>query len=154
MKTSDVQALLDRRRRLLHLTTIGMKISEAVDKISLEFKCGKRTVWRDWQSRGDWILLLLKISPEEKDHFIWDALASLAEAKQEAYNTYLDVEGMARVAAIRVYLDAVKAEVEMRQSLGLLPTEPSRIQHRIVMLQGKFVEIGPDGKPITEGTAK
>jgi len=61
---------------------------------------------------------------------------------------------MARVAAVRVYLDAVKAEVEMRQSLGLLPTEPLKIQHRIVMLQGRFVEIGPDGKPVTSGPAK
>jgi hypothetical protein len=53
------------------------------------------------------------------------------------------------VAAVRVYLETIKAEIEMRQKLGLLPTEPLRIQHRIVMLQGRFVELGPDGKPVS-----
>jgi hypothetical protein len=154
MTSSSFHVLVDRRRRLLHLTIIGIKITDAVGKVSQEFKCGQRAVWNDWKVRDQWIPVLLKIGPEERDRVVWDALASLAEAKQEAYNTYLAVEGMARVAAIRVYLDAVKAEVEMRQSLGLLPTEPLRIQHRIVMLQGRFVEIGPDGKPVTEGAAK
>lgn len=148
MTSSSFHALVDRRRRLLHLTIIGVKITDAVKKVSQEFKCGPRTVWNDWKLREQWIPLLLNLGPEERDRVVWDALASLAEAKQEAYNTYLAVEGMARVAAIRVYLDAVKAEVEMRQSLGLLPTEPLRVQHRIVMLQGRFVEIGPDGKPV------
>lgn len=135
---------------MLHLTIVGMEVSEAVEKVSEEFKCSKRTVWRDWKMRNQWIPFLVKIDPEEKERVVWDALASLAEAKQEAYNTYLAVEGMARVAAVRVYLEAVKAEVEMRQKLGLLPTEPLKVQHRIVMLKGRFVEIGPDGKPILD----
>ncbi len=130
------------------MTIIGVDVSKAIDKVAEEFKCGKRTLYRDWKTRDQWIPLFVKTDPEEKEHVVWDALASLAEAKQEAYNTYLSCEGMARVAAVRVYLDAIRAEIEMRQKLGLLPTEPVRVQHRIVMLQGRFVELGPDGKPI------
>lgn len=146
MGSGKLENLLLRRARLLHLTIIGVDVSKAIDKVAEEFKCGKRTLYRDWKTRGEWIPLFVKTSPEEMKYVVWDALASLAEAKQEAYRAILSSEGMARVAAVRVYLDCVKTEIEMRQDLGLLPTEPLRMQRRIIMLRGHFVELGPNGE--------
>lgn len=154
MRTCDVQRLLDRRRRLLHLTTVGLNVTLAVDNVCEEYHCAQSTVWHDWNVRDKWIPLLLKMGPEDKDRVVMDALASLHEARQAAFNTYAAAEGMIRVAALRLFLDAVKAEIEMRQTLGLLPTEPLKIQHRIVMLQGRFVEVGSDGKLVGAAVAK
>jgi len=154
MKTRDVQRLLDRRRRLLHLFTIGMKVTPAVDKICEEFHCARSTVWHDWDTKNEWIPLLLKLGPEYKDEVIMDTLASIHEAKQEAYNTSLTVEGMPRVAALRLYEDTIKDEIKIRQTLGLLPREPLKIQHRIVMLQGKFVKVDSNGKIVDTEVSK
>lgn len=150
MRTTALANLVNRRQRLLHLTTAGMPVTEAINLLSEELAVGKRTLWDDWKTKAEWLPLLLQVKPEDKDNVILSALAKITEATQEAYKTYVSEEGMARVSALRLYLEAVKLEIDIRQTLGLLPTEPLRIQQRIIMLEGRFVRIGPDGKPIDE----
>jgi hypothetical protein len=145
------EQILERRRKLLHLVTVGVKTSDAVKQVCEDFDCTRSTVWRDWELRDEWIPTLLQLSPEQKDTVVREALAQLKEATHEAYVTYLETNrGMARVAAIREYREAVIAEIELRQKLGLLPSEPLRVEQRIVMLQGRFVRVDANGKPVHE----
>lgn len=151
MRQKALAYLVNRRQKLVHLTTAGMPVTDAVKLLAEEFSVTERTLWSDWKTKAEWMPLLLQVKPDDKDNVILAVLAKLNEATQEAYKTYLSCSGeMARVSALRVYLEAIMRELEARQTLGLLPTEPLRIQQRIVMLGGKFVRIGPDGKPIID----
>jgi hypothetical protein len=70
MSVGTLENALNRRRRLLHLTIIGVDMSKAIEKVSLEFKCGKRTLYRDWKTRDKWIPLFVKTDPEEKQRVV------------------------------------------------------------------------------------
>lgn len=94
----------------------------------------------------DWLPILFKTGKEGKDTAIFDRLAELEEAKMEAYRTYLRADGMTRVAALRLHLDAVKEDVRFRQSLGLLHAEPMKVEERIMMVAGRFCRVDRDGK--------
>jgi hypothetical protein len=53
---------------------------------------------------------------------------------------------MIRVAALRLYLDAVKEDVRFRQGLGLLQAEPMKVEERVMMVGRRFRRVGRDGK--------
>lgn len=147
MRQTALARLVNRRQRLLHLTTAGIPITDAVGMLSSELSVSKCTLWKDWKTRSEWLPLLLQIKPEERENVILVTLARLSEATQEAYKTYVSCRvEMARVAALRLYLEAIKVEVELRQSLGLLTSRSLRVDERIVMIEGRFCRVTPEGK--------
>ena len=148
-----VEMLMSRRARLLHLIVAGMTISEAVEVLSKE--CGVRPlqVWRDWMSRQEWQPLLLRVSSEQVRESVMQLLSELKEAKEQAYQTYLSCQNEhARVNAIRVYAECVVKDFEVRQKLGLLAPVTFGVEQRVIMREGRFVVVGPDGEPITDDT--
>jgi len=131
---------------LIHLTAAGLSVRESTRMLSEEFGCSERTIWRDWKTRVEWLAILFKTGEGGKDAAVFDRMAELEEAKMEAYRTYLREEGMIKVAALRLYLDAVKEDVRFRQSLGLLHAEPMKVEERVMMVGGRFCRVGRDGK--------
>jgi hypothetical protein len=123
----------------MHLTLAGMSVNEAAKTLSREFNVSERQIWLDWETKDKWVPALFKVKPEQQEKVLAEALANLNEVRSEAYKTYLAAETeTGRSAALRVLMEAVKTEIQVRQSVGLLPTEPIRVDQRILMIKGQW----------------
>ncbi|MGA2767919.1 MAG: hypothetical protein ABSF24_06345 [Candidatus Bathyarchaeia archaeon] len=87
MGSRGLSKIVERRKRLIHLTTAGLSIRESAKMLSEEFSCSERTIWRDWKIRLEWLAILFKTGEGGKDTVVFDRLAELEEAKVEAYRT-------------------------------------------------------------------
>lgn len=149
-----IEQLISRRARLIHLTTAGLTVSEAVEQLAKEYTVRPLQIWRDWMTRYEWLPFLLKTDQAEMRRVVLDRLAQLKEAIDQAYQTYLSCRSEhVRVNAIRLYMDSVTKDLEIRQKLGLLPAETILVEQRVVMLEGKFVIIGADDRLIKDDRA-
>lgn len=147
MRSEDFALLVERRRKLVQLIASGMSVNRAAKVLSEEFHVSERQIWKDWRSMNTWAPALCQFGDEQKDEIL-KYLIELDEVVKEAYRTYLVAKNdNARVGALRLYLHTLVTIIKVRQKLGLMPKETPKAEPRIIMIQGRFCTVGPDGKP-------
>jgi hypothetical protein len=133
----------------MQLTVVGMNATEAVKTLSREFGVSERTVWQDWRSRDEWLPVVYKVQPQEQKKAIIEALVNLNQVRTCAYQCYLSAKKEStRISALRLALDVVVKEIQIRQGIGLVRTESFDVEERIIMIEGRFCRVTPDGKAI------
>lgn len=115
--------IFERRLEMLRLYLQGIRPSRIVSQIVRDksIDASERSLWRDWKSRGEWMPALTRLNEGAGDLPIAETMGALMEARRLAFNTYLRADNSnARVGALRIIKELVEAEIELRQSLGLL----------------------------------
>lgn len=154
MRSEDFALLVERRRKLVHLIVSGMSVNRAAKVLSKEFDVSERQIWKDWRSMDTWAPALCQFGNEQRDE-VFKYLMELEEAIKEAYRIYLTAKNdNVRIGAVRLYLHTIVTNFNVRQKLGLLPKGPQKAEERIIMLQGRFCTVGPDGKATPVNSSK
>jgi hypothetical protein len=113
-------ALFHRRKTMLITHYSGRLNPASLKQLSLDFGCTQKALLNDWAERENW------------EPFIWEnhqahddgkaLLNQMQLAREEAvYLMKTAKGGNARVGAIARLVEAVQVDIELRQSLGLLP---------------------------------
>jgi len=146
VRSEDFALLVERRRKLVQLTVAGMSVNRAAKVLSEEFHVSERQIWKDWRSMNTWAPALCQLGNEQKDE-IFKYLNELDLLSKEVYRIYLNAKNdNARVGAVGLYLKTIVTNIKVRQKLGLMPKGPLKAEQRIIMIQGEFCTVGPDGK--------
>jgi hypothetical protein len=112
--------LFHRRKTMLVMSESGRLNPASLKQLSLDFGCSQKTLLNDWAEHEKW------------EPFIWENQQAHEDGKKKLYPLRLAREeavylmktaksAMVRVAAISRVVETVQAEVELGQSLGLLP---------------------------------
>ena len=119
--------LFHRRKTMLVTYYSGRLNPAALKQMALDFGCTEKTLLNDWVDRGNWEPFIWESWQANKDGK--DLLNMLQLAREEAlYLMKTCKVPNARVGAIARFIDSIKVEVELNQSLGFLPrakVEPS-----------------------------
>jgi hypothetical protein len=119
--------LFHRRKTMLVTYYSGRLNPTALKQMSLDFGCSEKALLNDWVDRGNWEPFIWESEQANKDGK--DLLNQLQLAREEAlYLMKTCKVPNARVGAIARFTEAIKTEIELKQSLGLLPrakVEPS-----------------------------
>lgn len=129
--TPRTVAILDRMLRMAELLSQRMKPKEIINQIVGETGCSASAAWRTWQTRKDWLPKIVKV-PEELGEAFADIILDLREARRLSLNLYYTANWApgAQVGALRNVGDFADREFKMRQSIGDLPTEPIKLEHK------------------------
>lgn len=116
----------DRRVEMLRQALQGIRPSAIVKSIQanddLNVGVSDSTLWDDWTKREEWMPVLLRIREDIAELPISEAFAGLLEARRLAFNLYLRAKNdFAKVGALREIRENIKAEMTLRQSMGLIP---------------------------------
>ena len=126
--------LFHRRKTMLITYYAGKLTPKAIQLLADQFNTSPATLEHDWNRRSIW------------EPFIWEVYQANEDGKkllqqlQLARETALDlmnnprVGGNARVGAIARYTEAIRTEIELKQSLGMLPkqTQPAVVVNQNV----------------------
>ena len=119
--------LFHRRKTMLVTYYSGRLNPAALKKMALDFGCSEKALLNDWVDRGNWEPFIWESEQANKDGK--NLLNQLQFAREEAlYLMKTCKVPNARVGAIARFTEAIKTEIELNQSLGLLPrakVEPS-----------------------------
>ena len=133
----DLQ-LFHRRKTMLITFHSGRLNPASLEQMAQDFNCTCKALLKDWSKREIW------------EPFIWEAqqatddglkiVMQLQLAKEEALYLMKTCKAPnARVGAIGRYTEAIKLEVELRQSMGLLPkqTAPAVVVTQVTQVNSK-----------------
>lgn len=130
----STRMMFERRLEMFRLHLHGIKPTRIIRQM-LEDKAitvSEPTLWRDWQTRNEWMPVITKITKGAGDLPVAETIGALMEARRLAFNTYLRADNPnARVGALRIIKELVETEVGLRQSLGLLSKEPDKVEHEL-----------------------
>lgn len=118
--------LFHRRKAMLIWYFSGRLNNAALKKLAEDFKCSEKALIDDWVDRKRWEPFIWESQKANDDGK--DLLNQLQLAREEAlYLMKTCGHALARVGAIGRYVDTIKTEIELKQSLGLLPkqTQPA-----------------------------
>jgi hypothetical protein len=154
VRSEDFALLVERRRKLVQLIASGMSVNRAAKVLSEEFHVSERQIWKDWRSMDTWASALCQFGNEQKDE-IFKYLIELDGLSKEVYRIYLAAKNdYARVGAVGLYLKTIVTNIKVRQKLGLLPNGLPKTEPRIIMIQGRFCAVSPDGKATPVNSSK
>jgi hypothetical protein len=119
--------LFHRRKTMLVTYYSGRLSPAAIKKLALDFGCSEKALLNDLTDRANWEPFIWEHEQANKDGR--NLLNQLQLAREEALYLMITCKvPNARVGAIARFIDAVKTEIELNQSLGFLPrakVEPS-----------------------------
>ena len=132
-------SLFHRRKTMLIAHYMGRLNPAALVHLADQFNTSPDTLQRDWERRAVW------------EPFIWENYEANDDGKlllkqlQLARETALELMnnprlgGNARVGAIARYIEAIKTEIELKQSLGLLPKQvaPAIVMQQVTQVNAK-----------------
>lgn len=112
--------LFHRRKRLLLLHYSGNLTNKSLEALAQQENVKEINLWRDWKRRQKWEPFIWASNKATKD--AEETLKFLQLAREKAIHL-MNTAGNdnARVGAVGKLVGVVKAEIELRQSLGLLP---------------------------------
>lgn len=117
---------------MAELISQQMKPTQIIAQVVRETRCGERAAWTTWGRRDEWLPKLVKVQ-EDTGQAMAGLLNDMREIRRLALNKAATYTGPASVGALGRALDAVKAEAELRNSLGLLqPVKAPQLQDKKV----------------------
>lgn len=129
-------SLFHRRKTMLWTYYSGRLSPAALSKMAEEFKCSEKTLQNDWSEHANWEPFIWENQEAHEDGK--DLIKIIQLGREEAvYLMKAAQGGNARVGAVARLIDSVKVEVELKQSLGLLPkvTQPAMVIQQNVTTQ-------------------
>ena len=114
-------AVFHRRKQLLAAYYSGILNPAFMRELAVQYHCSQAALYADWERRAKWEPLIWASQEAHEDGKA--LLGQLQLAREAALRLMLNprLGDNARVAAIGRFTETVKTEIEMRQSLGLLP---------------------------------
>ena len=112
--------LFHRRKQLLITYYSGLLNPASMRELASQFGCSEKALYVDWERRAKWEPFIWENYQAQRDGKV--LLAQLQLARETALLLMKNprISGNARVGAIGRFTDAIKAEVELSQSLGFL----------------------------------
>ena len=113
--------LFHRRKHLLDAYFSGILNPAFMRALAVQYHCSVAALYADWERRAKWEPLIWASQEAHEDGKA--LLFQLQLAREAALRLMLNPQlgDNAKVSAIARFTEAVKTEIEMRQSLGLLP---------------------------------
>ena len=143
-------SLYERYLRIISMMAQGLKPTAIVKAIASEFKVSERTAWRYWSTRENWMPEIVRLEGKS-EAVISELLAALQETRTLLFNTYLDADNSAaKVGALKQIAQQVVQEIDIRQSLGLLPRKPIEIDQKTEVAGPPTIIVQVD--PLMEGS--
>jgi hypothetical protein len=140
--------LVERRVDMANMLCKGVGLKVAADDLARKYGVSVNAIYRDWSRREKWMPQILRL----QDHsIVYELLYGMRQIIPNAWYEYSTADNSnARIGSLRVLKETYAEILEKLQSLGLLQTESLHVEqkNRIIMLKGRFVVIGPDGKPL------
>ncbi len=112
--------LYERRRKMLRLHYSGVAHHRIFQQISLEEGIPVDSIRKDWQRRKEWQDLIWRMTHDHKD--VRELLYILRLGREKALRLATTARrDTTKVSALRVLIEIVVKEIELRQSLGEYP---------------------------------
>jgi len=119
--------LYDRRKKMLELHYNGIPHRTILKEISTEFGVSYNACKQDWKRRNEWQSLIWRMATDHSK--VNELLFTIQLVKERALRLSATAPGgNAKVGALRVLVDTVFREIEVRQSLGQLPRVAERVE--------------------------
>lgn len=129
--------LFHRRKTMLITYYSGHLNPAALKQMAIEFECTEQALLDDLEDRENWEPFIWENQEAHEDGR--ELLNQLQLAREEAlYLMKTCKSANARVGAIARFIDSIKAEVELKQSLGLLPKQ---ISPAVVVNQNNVTQV-------------
>lgn len=121
--------LFTRRKKMLETFYMGLLNWKAVEIIAEEFDVSKDAVWKDWQNRERWEPLIWQQQEAHEDGK--RLLRQFQMGRETSLKLLKDpgVDPRSRVNAVRAFNETLKLEIELSQSLGLMPRV--KLEHQV-----------------------
>ena len=115
---------------MAELMSQQMKPSKIVQQVMRETRCSESAAWVTWRDRVNWMPKLVHVQ-DTTGAAMYDLLNDMREIRRLALNKAATYGGPAAVGALGRALDAVKAEAELRNTLGILHNiAPAKIEQK------------------------
>ena len=123
----------ERRKEMVRLFGEGYPLSNFEQVLCNKYHVSIGAVRRDWTRRNEWLPILARI--DDPNFKISEILVDLRHTREAAWETYREAKKVnnqnAMVGAIGRLKELIATEVDILQSLNMLPREPLRIEQRI-----------------------